>query len=106
MDKYLVELGRDPDFLDLQRKRNVFSWAMFAIMFSIFFSYILAIAFFPELLAMPVKDGSSISWGIPYAVLVILAGILLTTVFIITTNRYFEPKMKALVTKTSQAVSQ
>ena len=104
MDKYLLELGQKPEFVALQRKRNAFSWAMFAIMFSIFFSYILAIAFFSELLAMPVKDGSSISWGIPYAVLVILAGILLTTVFIITTNRYFEPKMRALLTEISSAV--
>ena len=106
MDENLAELGREPEFLELQRKRNCFSWAMFVIMFLVFSSYILAIAFFPELLAIPLKDDSSIPWGIPYAVLVILTGILLTTIFIIVTNRYFEPKMRALVEKVSSAVSE
>ena len=79
---------------------------MFAIMFSVFFSYISTIAFFPELLATPIRDDSSISLGIPYAVLVILAGILLTSIFIIETNRYFEPRMRALVDKISSNQSE
>ena len=106
MDKNLAELGREPEFLALQRKRSCFSWTMFAIMFSVFFSYISTIAFFPELLAAPIRDDSSISLGIPYAVLVILAGILLTSIFIIVTNRYFEPRMRALVDKISSNQSE
>jgi uncharacterized membrane protein (DUF485 family) len=54
-------------------------------------AFILTVAFAPQLLAMPIQPGSSITWGIPAGLLIIVLSFLLTGVYVHRSNREFDP---------------
>lgn len=64
-------------------------------MLAIYFGYILLIAFRRDILAQPIGDGVT-SLGIPVGIGVILAGIVLTGIYVRRANREFDPQMDAL----------
>lgn len=73
----------------LVRERARLSWLLTAIMLAIYFGYILLIAFDRELLARPIGAGT-ITVGIPLGIGVILAGIVLTGIYVHRANRRFD----------------
>lgn len=88
-------LALDSRYTGLVRRRARFAWTLTAIMLAIYFGYILLIAFRRDLLAMPIGDGVT-SLGIPLGIGVILAGIVLTALYVRRANREFDPLLDAL----------
>lgn len=76
-------------------RRSRFAWLLTASILTIYFGYILLIAFGRNLLAMPIGDGVT-TLGIPVGIGVILAGILLTGIYVRRANREFDPELEAL----------
>ncbi|HEU5286579.1 MAG TPA: DUF485 domain-containing protein [Sphingomicrobium sp.] len=91
----LLEVARDPRYLQLVRERSRFSWILTAIMLVVFFGYILLIAFAPELLARRIGGGVT-TLGIPLGIAVILCGILLTAIYVHRANRRFDPIIREI----------
>ncbi len=89
------ELAKDPRLLSLLRRRSRFSWRLTALMLAIYFGYILLIAFRRDVLARPIGDGVT-SLGIPLGIGVILAGIILTAIYVNRANRVFDPELQRL----------
>lgn len=79
----------------LIRQRSRFAWLLTAIMLAIYFGYILLIAFRRDIMAQPIGDGVT-SLGIPVGIGVILAGIVLTGIYVRRANQEFDPQMDAL----------
>lgn len=88
-------LALDARYLRLLRRRSRFAWTLTAIMLTIYFGYILVIAFRRDILARPIGDGVT-SLGIPVGIGVILAGIVLTGAYVWQANRRFDPELEAL----------
>ncbi|MBA3677472.1 MAG: DUF485 domain-containing protein [Sphingosinicella sp.] len=86
-------LAADPRYEILVRKRSRFAWTLTVIMLLIFFGYILLIAFDKALLAQPLYQGATVSLGIPIGIGVILAGIILTGIYVRRANREYDPIM-------------
>lgn len=80
----------DPEFHELERQRGRFSWLLSAILLMSYFSFILIIAFAPQLFSVPIFADSIISWGIPIGLSVILLSFLLTGIYIIRANSQFD----------------
>lgn len=80
----------DPTFQTLVRKKSIFSWCLAILTFVIYFSFILIIAFAPEIFAKPISSDSVISYGIPIGVGVILVSFLLTGVYVVRANKEFD----------------
>ncbi|KAF7957129.1 hypothetical protein AWV80_37900 [Cupriavidus sp. UYMU48A] len=55
----------EPAFDRLHRMRRRFSWSLTAAMLLVYFGFILALAFRPDLLALPLTPGQPMSVGIP-----------------------------------------
>jgi uncharacterized membrane protein (DUF485 family) len=91
----LERIAADPRYRDLLARRARFSWLLTAIMLVIFFGYIALIAFDKALLARPIAGGAT-TIGIPVGLGVILAGIVLTGIYVRRANRDFDPVMRAL----------
>jgi len=91
----LSGLAKDARYRQLVRRRARFAWQLSGIMLAIYFGYILLIAFRRELLAIPIAGGVT-SIGIPAGLGVILAGIMLTGLYVRRANREFDPAMDAL----------
>ena len=97
MQHFYRRIYADPDFHELERKRGRFSWLLASIVMLTYFSFILVIAFAPELFATPVIEGKIITWGIPVGLFVILLSFLLTGVYFYRANKEFDQKTKDIV---------
>jgi uncharacterized membrane protein (DUF485 family) len=91
----LAELAQDERYIRLVRRRSRFAWMLTAIMLTVYFGYILVIAFRRDLLATPIGGGVT-SIGIPIGIGVILVGIVLTAIYVHHANRHFDPELEAL----------
>ena len=87
MQHFYRRIYADPDFHELERKRGRFSWLLASIVMLTYFSFILVIAFAPELFATPIIEGKTITWGIPVGLFVILLSFLLTGVYVYRANK-------------------
>ncbi|CAB3963957.1 MULTISPECIES: DUF485 domain-containing protein [Burkholderia] len=58
-------LLRDARFLDLVKRRRLFAWSLTLVMLTLYFAFILTLAFSPKLLGQPIVQGQPTPWGIP-----------------------------------------
>ncbi|AQA00762.1 hypothetical protein BWQ93_09210 [Sphingopyxis sp. QXT-31] len=85
----------DERYQRLVTTRSRFGWRLTILMLAIYFGYILLIAFEPHILARPLWPGVT-SLGIPLGLGVIVAGILLTAVYVRRANKVFDRDLDAL----------
>lgn len=91
----LARIAEDPRYRALVARRSRFTWILTGVMLAIFFGYILLIAFDKAMLARPIGGGTT-TLGIPIGIGVILAGILLTGIYVRRANRDLDPAVRAL----------
>ncbi len=80
----------NPKFHQLELERRRFSWLLTSIILIAYFSFILIIAFYPELFGNPIFEDSVITWGILIALSVILLSLLLTGIYVYRANNEFD----------------
>ncbi len=90
MDKKSIEkIKNNPNYQKLVKDRNSLAWRLSFIMLIIYYSFILTIAFNPDILGTPIGD-SVITVGIPIGIAVIFSAFLLTGIYTIKANREFD----------------
>lgn len=97
MEHLFRKIYADPEFHELEQKRGRFSWFLASIVFLTYFTFILIIAFSPEIFAIPISDNSVITWGIPVGIFVIVLSFLLTGVYVYRANGEFDRLSKDIV---------
>jgi uncharacterized membrane protein (DUF485 family) len=90
------KVRRDPEFHALVRERSRFAWGLSCLMTAIYLGFILAVAFAPDLLGMPVGVGVT-TIGIPLGLGVILAAFVLTGLYVRRANSEFDAKTQAII---------
>ena len=85
------------DFHTLVASKSKLSWTLTGLMLLVYFSYILTIAFFPEWLGTPLKEGSIISWGIPVGIGIILFTFVITGVYVHKANNLYDDLMLKVI---------
>lgn len=91
------KIAKDPRFIELQRSRSHFSVVLTVAVAVIYYGFILVVAFFPQLLAMPVKEGMVMTVGLVAGCGVILSAIALTGIYVYRANRIYDPVMNTLI---------
>lgn len=91
----IARIRTDPRFLELERKRNAFSWTLCAIMLIVYFSFIFLVAFGGKIAATPV-------WGVvtvafPAGLGVIVLAILLTGIYVVRANGEYDELTRQLI---------
>lgn len=97
MQQLYRRIHNDPRFHELEKKRGIFSWSLTLIVFLIYYSFILIIAFSPETFAKTISANSVISWGIPVGLFVIVSSFLLTGIYVYRANREFDSISKEII---------
>ncbi len=97
MEHLYRRIYADPKFHELEQRRGRFSWLLASIILIAYFSFILIIAFAPEIFATPIQEGMIITWGIPVALSVILLSFLLTGIYVYRANKDFDRLTKEVV---------
>jgi uncharacterized membrane protein (DUF485 family) len=80
----------NPKFHELVRKRERLAWVLSFTMLGLYLAFILVIAFKPGLLGTPISAGSTMTWGIPAGIGLILAAFVLTGVYVRRANSEFD----------------
>jgi uncharacterized membrane protein (DUF485 family) len=91
----LARVAADPRYHLLVSRRSRFSWILTGIMLTVFFGYILLIAFNKAFLAQPIGGGAT-SLGIPVGLGVIVLGIVLTGIYVRRANSEFDALTSAI----------
>lgn len=81
-----------PKYAKLVSKRRVLAWLLSFLMLAIYFSFILLVAYEPQLKLMstPLSAGSTTTWGIPIGISVILSAFVLTGIYVFRANGEFD----------------
>jgi len=87
----------NPKYAELVSKRSSFAWILTAIMLTIYFGFILTIAYNKEFLASPLFAGGVTTVGFPIGVGVILSAIILTGIYVNRANGEFDELTKKLI---------
>lgn len=91
MKKELAELIQsNPDFQTLVHQRTRTNWRMALTVIVVYFTFILLIAYYPQLLAMKVSAGSEISVGLVAGFLIIVFAFLMTGLYVRKANATFD----------------
>ena len=96
----------DPEFHELEQKRGRFSWLLTSILLLTYFTFILIIAFAPEIFAIPIIEGRIITWGIPVGLFVILLSFFLTGVYVIRANKEFDQLTQDVIDHARKSVDE
>lgn len=86
-----------PEFRKLEAEKSRLGWQLTGAILIVYFTFILIVAFRPELFAQPVIAGSTTTWGIPVGIFVIVFSFLLTGFYVHRANTRFDPDRKALI---------
>lgn len=95
-DQTYALIQENPRFQELVSKRDRFAWGLSAVVLGLYVGFILLIAFEPALLGTRI-GASSITWGIPLGVGLILSAFLLTGVYVVRANGEFDRLTSAVL---------
>ncbi len=105
MEALRRHIDADPAFQALQKRRSRFSWTLALVMLGTFYAFLFVVAFKPELFAIPLHENSVITWGIVGALTVMAMAQLLTAIYVIRSNREFDPAAKSIIGHATAATS-
>lgn len=88
--KTVDEIKNNPKYQALVRSRSRFAWTLSIIMLVVYYTFIMTIAFEPQLLAIPIAEGSVISIGIPIGVAIILFSFAITGLYVYRSNNFYD----------------
>ena len=82
------------EFRSLVKKKSLVSWVLSTITLLTYFSFILLVAFFPEILGIKISKNSVITIGIPIGVSIIILAFISTGIYVLIANKEFDQKEK------------
>jgi len=86
----IEKIKNNPKYRELVSKRTRFAWILSIIMLIVYYTFILIIAFDPQLLATKLSADSIITLGIPLGVLIIMIAFVLTGIYVWRANGEFD----------------
>jgi uncharacterized membrane protein (DUF485 family) len=86
------KIRNHPKYAELVSKRKFLAWLLSFMMLVIYFSFILLVAYEPQLKLMgtPISPGAVTTWGIPIGISVILSAFVLTGIYVFRANGEFD----------------
>ena len=90
---------KSEDFKSLVKRKSFVSWLLSSITLLTYFSFILLVAFFPEVLGFRISNESIITIGIPIGVSIILLAFVSTGIYVFIANQEFDQTEKIILKK-------
>jgi len=90
------QIKNHPKYQELVSTRSRYAWTLSILMLLVYYTFIMTIAFKPELLAVPLSDGSVISVGIPVGIAIILFSFFITGLYVYRANHTYDVLLNEL----------
>ena len=101
-DSIYLTIQNSPRFKELVKKRERFARILSAIMLGLYAGFILLIAYGSHIMGAKLSPGSSITWGIPIGVGLIVSAFVLTAIYIHRANGEFDDLNNAILKEAAQ----
>ena len=101
-DSIYLSIQNSPRFKELVRKREKLARPLSALMLGLSPARILLIAYGPHILGAKLSPGSSITWGIPIGVGLILSAFVLTAIYVKRANGEFDDLNRLILQEAKQ----
>ena len=101
IDPVVDKIQKHPKYLELQKKRGGFGWALTWIMMIVYYGYISLIAFNKPFLSQRIGDGV-MTLGVPLGMGVIVFTILITAIYVRRANSEFDDLTAAILKDVSK----
>ena len=85
------------EFHELVSQKSKLSWSLTALMMIVYYSFILVIAFFPEWLGTALNDNSTLTWGLPVGIGIILFTFTITGIYVHRANNLYDSLMQKVI---------
>ncbi len=99
MQDRTTRIIENPKFQELVAKRNAFAVTLSVLMLSIYFGFILLVAFAKPFLGTPIGAGVT-TWGLPIGVGVIASAFVLTGIYVQRANGEFDEMNRQILEET------
>ncbi|XVN14921.1 DUF485 domain-containing protein [Pseudomonas corrugata] len=100
-DSIYLSIQNSPRFKELVRKRERFA-ILSAIMLGLYSGFILLIAYGPHILGAKITPESTMTWGIPIGVGLIVSAFILTAIYVRRANGEFDELNNAILKEAQQ----
>ncbi len=84
-------------FHQLVAQKSRLSWLLAALIMTVYYSFILVIAFFPEWLGQPLTADTAITWGLPVGIGIILFTFLITGIYVHKANTLYDNLLQEVI---------
>jgi uncharacterized membrane protein (DUF485 family) len=91
-------------FHELVSKKSKLSWILAILMLAVYYSFILVIAFSPEIFGIPISESSTITWGIVIGIAVIIFTFFITGIYVHKANTSFDQILEEVVSASHEHV--
>jgi uncharacterized membrane protein (DUF485 family) len=91
-----AKIRNNPKFHDLVRRRTVFAWSLTAVMLTVYFGFIMLIAYGKAFLGTSLSGGT-MTVGFPIGVGVILSAIVMTGIYVRRANGEFDELNRQII---------
>ncbi len=96
-DQMIESIAKNPQFYQVVKKKQHFSLILLALTLGLYILLMLAVAFAPNLVGMPISKGAVTTWGIPAGFFLIIWTTILTGIYVNRTNKVYDPMNEALL---------
>lgn len=96
MSEIRALIEQSPKYKELVRRRAILGWSLSAVMFVIYFGFILLVAYGKPLLALPLGSGVT-TIGIPVGLGVIASAFVLTGIYVRAASSVYDALVRELV---------
>ena len=87
----------NPKFLELVAKRGRFAWTLAFIVLSMFYGFVMIVAFSPATLGQPISEGSFVTLGVVLELFMFIFFWSLTAVYVRRANTEFDALTQEIV---------
>lgn len=84
-------------FQELVRQRSKLSWTLAALILLVYYSFILVIAFAPDMLGIPIRANATMTWGIVMGLGVILFTFIITGIYVHQANTVYDRLLRDVI---------
>jgi uncharacterized membrane protein (DUF485 family) len=92
----LQEIGIHPDFKTLVARKTRLSWSLASVMLTIYFGFVLLVAFSPKTLGSSMSGGV-MTVGIAAGIAIIVVSFVLTGIYVYRANAHLDPLNEKLL---------
>jgi cation/acetate symporter len=85
-----AQMRANPKFDQLVAKRSSYAWTLAAIVLTLFYGFVLVVAFNPTVLGQPVSEGSRLTVGVAVELFMFILFWVLTALYVKRANTEFD----------------